>query len=133
MTERGPAGPRPYRVLVVDDNQDAADTLALLVRIWGHDARVAYDGVEGLRTACAFQPDCLVLDIGLPKLDGYSLAQQIRQGAATAHMKLIALTAYSDEEHCRRDSPVHSSGYAAVRVRLAPRASATALCRSPAS
>jgi CheY-like chemotaxis protein len=102
MAEQGTEGLRPYRVLVVDDNQDAADTLALLVRIWGHDARVAYDGVEGLRTACAFQPDCMLLDIGLPKLDGYSLARKIRQGEATAHMKLIALTAYSNEEHHRR-------------------------------
>jgi len=102
MADQGKEGPRPYRVLVVDDNRDAADTLALLVTFWGHDAYVAYDGVEGLRMARAIQPDCLLLDIGLPKLDGYGLARQIRQAQATAHVKLIALTAYSDEEHRRR-------------------------------
>jgi DNA-binding response OmpR family regulator len=98
MEERTEEGHRPLRVLVVDDNRDAADSLALLVRVWGHDVRVAYDGVEGLRTARAFEPHCLLLDVGLPKLDGFRLAQNLREQAAKSGAKLVALTAFSDKE-----------------------------------
>ncbi len=86
------------RVLIADDNRDAADSLAFLVRIWGHDARVAYDGQEALNIALAFQPQIGFLDLGMPKLDGYQLCRQIRWDMSLSEMVLVALTAYSDEE-----------------------------------
>ena len=102
MVERGREEHPPLRVLVVDDNRDAADSLALLVRAWGHEVRVAYDGVEGLRTARAFEPDCMLLDLGLPKLDGFRLAEVLRAQATGRGAKLIALTAFSDKETVNR-------------------------------
>ena len=102
MAERATNVPHLLRVLVVEDNRDAADSLALLIRMWGHEARVAYDGVEGLRLADEYAPDCLILDIGLPKLDGYRLARHLRQIEALREAKLVALTAYSDEQHVNR-------------------------------
>jgi CheY-like chemotaxis protein len=89
-------------VLVVDDNRDAADTLCALVGMWGHTARAAYDGAEALATARAFRPDCLFLDIGLPGSDGYSVARQLRRDPDLGRAKLVALTAYSSEDHARR-------------------------------
>jgi len=102
MVAHSREGRRPLRVLVVDDNHDAADSLALLVRLWGHEARVAYDGVEGLRSACAHEPDCVLLDVGLPKLDGYHLARRLREEVGLRQSKLVALTAYSDEHNIHR-------------------------------
>jgi CheY-like chemotaxis protein len=95
-------GQRPLRVLVVDDNRDAADTMALMVQMWGHVARVAYDGVEGLSAALEYEPDCLLLDIGMPRMDGYQLARQVRAKEALRESKLVAMTAYSDELNVRR-------------------------------
>jgi len=93
---------RPLRVLVVDDNRDAADSLGLLLKLWGYDYRVAYDGAAGLEMARAYRPDCLVLDLGMPRLDGYGLAVQLRREPGLERTKLLALTAYSDEERVRR-------------------------------
>jgi len=89
-------------VLVVDDNRDAADSLRMLLEMWGHDVRVAYDGAEGLEVARSYHPDCLVLDIGLPAMNGYDLARRVRQEPGLERAKLIALTAYSGEAHARR-------------------------------
>src|SRR5262245_26277347 len=93
---------RPLRVLVVDDNRDAADSLGLLLRLWGYDCRVADDGAAGLEMARAYRPDCLVLDLGMPRLDGYGLAEQLRHEPGLERTKLVALTAYSDEDRVRR-------------------------------
>jgi CheY-like chemotaxis protein len=90
------------RVLVVDDNQDAADSLCVLLRVWGYECRAAYDGAAGLEEARSYHPDCLVLDIAMPRLDGYTLARKVRQEPDLADSKLVALTAYSDERHARR-------------------------------
>lgn len=89
------------RILIVDDNRDAADSLADLVTLMGHQACVAYDGVSGLRTAVANPPDCLILDISMPGMDGYTLAKRVRQAGLT-RAKLMAVTAYSDSDHERR-------------------------------
>ena len=95
------AGKHSLRVLVVDDNQDAADSLCTLLRLWGYDAHVAYDGAAGLEAASALLPDCLFLDIGLPGIDGYDLAQRLRGHPALDRAKLVALSAYSDRERSR--------------------------------
>src|SRR3954453_23792756 len=70
---------RRLRVLVVDDNQDAADSLAALAGIWGDEVRAVYDGPAALAAAQSFAPDCLFLDIGMPRMDGYAVARQVRQ------------------------------------------------------
>jgi CheY-like chemotaxis protein len=98
---RAPAE-RTLRVLVVDDNQDAADSLGALLRAWGYDFRVAYDGATGLETARTYHPDCLLLDIAMPRMDGYTLAQRVRQLPGQREAKLVALTAFSDEAHAQR-------------------------------
>jgi CheY-like chemotaxis protein len=95
-------GERALRVLVVDDNQDAADSLCALLRAWGYDFRTAYDGKAGWEAALEYRPDCVVLDIAMPGLDGYALARRLRQQAGLEQTKLVALTAFSDEAHARR-------------------------------
>jgi CheY-like chemotaxis protein len=73
----------------------------MLLRLWGYDCRVAYDGAAGLRAARDYQPDCLLLDIAMPGLDGYTLARTVRAQPGLKRAKLIAMTAYSDETHIR--------------------------------
>jgi signal transduction histidine kinase len=85
------------RVLVVDDNLDAADTVAMFLRIDGHVVLTARDGQEALSCAAAFAPDVVVLDIGLPLLDGYAVARGLRQLPQTQHALLIALTGYGQK------------------------------------
>src|SRR5262249_1714397 len=90
------------RVLVVDDNQDAADSLATLLRLWGYDCRVSHDGQSALQMTWEFRPDCLILDINMPGMDGCAVARRIREVPELSGVKLVALTAYSDETHVRR-------------------------------
>jgi two-component system, OmpR family, response regulator len=92
----------PLNVLVVDDNQDAADTLASLLKLWGHQVRVTYNGLTAVQATIESPYDCVFLDINMPVMDGYEVALKIRQRPALQGMKLIALTAYSDEEHIKR-------------------------------
>ncbi|MDB5312042.1 MAG: luxQ 2 [Gemmataceae bacterium] len=86
------------RILVVDDNQDAAVSLALMLKILGHDSRTAYDGLEAVEAAGAFRPDVVLLDIGLPKLNGYEACRQIRAQPWGERMVLIALTGWGQDE-----------------------------------
>jgi signal transduction histidine kinase/DNA-binding response OmpR family regulator len=85
------------RVLVVDDNADSADTLAMLARLDGHEVRTAQTGAAALEVAQAFRPDVVLLDIGLPGMDGYEVARQLRAGAAGAPILLAAVTGYGQE------------------------------------
>jgi PAS domain S-box-containing protein len=93
---------RKCRILVVDDLRVAADSMAMLLQMMGHDTRTAYDGLEALQTAAAFQPDVVVLDIGLPKMDGYDVARHIRREPWGGKMALVALTGWGMEEDKRR-------------------------------
>jgi CheY-like chemotaxis protein len=85
-------------ILIADDNCDAVDTLARLVGFWGHDARVAYDGLGALHEARRYPFDVGLFDVGMPKLDGYGLARQLRQEQTDDETFLIAITAYSGQE-----------------------------------
>jgi CheY-like chemotaxis protein len=101
-TGQGESAERRLRVLVVDDHRDSANSLCHLIGLWGYECEVAYDGGSGLEAACAFLPDCLLLDIAMPVLDGYTLAQRIRQEPTLADTKLVAISAFSDNAHVRR-------------------------------
>jgi CheY-like chemotaxis protein len=89
--------PPLLRILIVDDNRDAADSLAMLLRTTGNDIRTAYDGLEAVQVASEFRPEVVLLDIGLPKIDGHEVAQRIRQETWGRQMCLIAVTGWSDE------------------------------------
>jgi two-component system CheB/CheR fusion protein len=94
--------PRPLRVLVLDDVRDSADTLALLVRLWGHQPRVAYDAPTALDLARTYTPDVVLLDIGLPDMDGCEVARRLRQLPGREKILLVAVTGYGSEEDVRR-------------------------------
>jgi PAS domain S-box-containing protein len=96
------AGPqRSRRILVVDDNRDAADSLCMLLKARGHDVRVAYDGLEAVGAAVTFQPEAVLLDIGLPKLSGHEAARRIREALGSGVL-IIAVTGWGQEEDRRR-------------------------------
>ena len=90
------------RVLVVDDNHDAADSLAMLLRVLGADVRVVYDGQSALEAVRECRPSLLLLDIGMPGLDGYEVARQVRADPTTRGVTLAALTGWGQIEDRRR-------------------------------
>jgi PAS domain S-box-containing protein len=90
------------RILIVEDNRDAAESLRLLLELLGHRVAVAYNGPEGVRRAREWRPDVVLCDIGLPGLDGYAVAGELRHDPATAGARLIAITGYGQEEDRRR-------------------------------
>lgn len=93
-----------HRVLVVDDNRDAADSLGLLLRLLGADVRVANDGPSALLALPAYRPTVVLLDIGMPGMDGYEVARRIRRQPEFRDVMLIALTGWGQEDDRRRTS-----------------------------
>ena len=91
-----------YRILVVDDNVDSAESLAMLLTIMGNETRTAHDGLKALDVAAAFRPEVILLDIGMPKLDGFEVCRRIRQQAWGKDMVVIALTGWGQEEDKRK-------------------------------
>jgi signal transduction histidine kinase len=98
IAEISPSSEARRRVLVVDDNVDSAETLAMLLEASGHDVQTAYNGQSGLEAALEYQPDMMLLDIGLPELNGYEVARRIRQHPLLKHMVLVAMTGYGQEK-----------------------------------
>ncbi|MBL8848565.1 MAG: PAS domain S-box protein, partial [Planctomycetaceae bacterium] len=90
------------KVLIVDDNRDSANTMAMLLNILGNETRTAYDGQQGVDTAAEFRPDVMLLDIGLPKLNGYEACRRIREQSWGADIVLIAVTGWGQDEDRRR-------------------------------
>jgi CheY-like chemotaxis protein/nitrogen-specific signal transduction histidine kinase len=90
------------RILIVDDNQDSADSLAMLLKIKGYEVATAYDGEQAVEAAGTLRPDVVLLDIGMPKLNGYDACWRIRQQPWGQGMFLIALTGWGQEEDRRR-------------------------------
>jgi two-component system CheB/CheR fusion protein len=88
----------PSRVLLVEDNPDAAESLMMILEVLGHQVRVVYDGRAALEAARANLPDIMLIDIGLPGMNGYELAQAIRRDGALARIILVALTGYGRSE-----------------------------------
>jgi len=101
-------GSASHRVLAVDDNRDSAESLRMLLQLWGHDARCAFDGEEALEVVDGFDPDVVLLDIGLPGMSGYDLAARIREREAQRSVTLIAVTGYGQDEDRRR---VRAAGF----------------------
>jgi two-component system CheB/CheR fusion protein len=104
MEERRPTAPaesipqRTARVLVVEDNADTAESLTMLLELLGHRVRAAYDGVAALDAARANVPDVMLVDIGLPGMDGYEVARRVRRDPDLKQVVLVALTGYGREE-----------------------------------
>ena len=94
------------RVLVVDDNVDAAESVAMLLRLWGHQVRIAHTGPEAMRAAEEFRPALIVLDIGLPGMNGYDVAQHLRKQPLFRNTVLAAMTGYGQENDRRRSREV---------------------------
>jgi len=98
----------PERILVVDDNRDAADSLATLIRSFGHEVKAVYNGSQALDETTAFEPDMALVDIGMPGLDGYETVAQLRQRRGNVHLIVVAVTAWSRDEDKRR---AYDSGF----------------------
>jgi len=96
--------PSGLRLLVVDDNEDAAVSLAMLLRLQGHEVCVAHDGPSSLEMAVAYAPDLVFLDIGMPGMDGYEVARRIRAEPSLKHVVLTAVTGWGQSEDRRRTS-----------------------------
>jgi CheY-like chemotaxis protein len=94
--------PLRARILVADDNPDAAQSLAFMLELEGHDVRTARDGIEAIEVAERFNPQLILLDIGMPRLDGYEVAREIRARPWGATVCLVALTGWGQEEDRRR-------------------------------
>ena len=101
----GPSS-RRFKILVVDDNHDSALSLAMMLSIMGHETRTAHDGESAVSAAETFLPEVVLLDIGLPKLNGYEVAQRLREQPWGRAMFLIAVTGWGQEEDRQRSSEV---------------------------
>jgi CheY-like chemotaxis protein len=104
----GGGPPVHRRVLVADDNHDAANTLAQMLRLQGHDVRVAHDGQVALALAETFQPDVALLDIGMPVVDGYEVARRLRAQRRGRLLLLVAITGWGQDEDRRKS---HEAGF----------------------
>ena len=93
---------RRLKVVVVDDSQDVAESLAMVLGLWGHEALIAGDGPAALELAMRHQPDVVLSDVGLPGMDGFELARRLRESTGCPRALLVALSGYGQEEDRRR-------------------------------
>jgi CheY-like chemotaxis protein len=112
MKAASEGGSRPrksgQRILVIEDNRDTAQTLRLLLTLYGYEVEMAYTGQAGLQAAEQYHPEVVLCDIGLPGPDGYEVARTLRKNPATANVRLIAVTAYGGDDDRRRS---HEAGF----------------------
>lgn len=99
-----PSAPIQARVVIVDDDHDAADSLAMMLQIDGHDVRVVYDGPSALQAIATYHPDVALIDLGMPMMDGYEVARRLREQPVYSDVKLVAVTGWGQEEACRRSA-----------------------------
>jgi CheY-like chemotaxis protein len=92
----------PCRVLIVDDNEDSANSLAMILKLGGHETASVYTAVDALQHAATFKPDVVLLDIGLPGMDGYEVAQKMRELPGLRNIRLVAVTGYGRSDDRRR-------------------------------
>jgi len=124
---QAPSSPR--RVLVVDDNVDAADSLRLVLDLQGHETEVAYDPASALVAVERFAPDCVLLDIGLPEIDGYETARRIRALPGGDRVRLIAVTGWGQQEDKQR---ARAAGFDAHLTKPVESSAVSALLTNPA-
>jgi CheY-like chemotaxis protein len=103
--------PQKLRILVVDDNRDAAGSLSMLLELKGHEVRIAYDGENALQLAENFRPHIVLLDLGMPKMNGYETCRRIRDQAWGAQMTLIAVTGWGQEDDRRKSTAAGFDGH----------------------
>jgi CheY-like chemotaxis protein len=97
-----PSAARRRRVLIVDDNEDAAEMLSTVLRLGGHEVHAVHDGLAAVDAARSFRPEVILLDIGLPKLNGYEVAKQIRAQQGDHKIAIVALTGWGQDADRRR-------------------------------
>jgi CheY-like chemotaxis protein len=124
-----PTPTRPLNVLVVDDNPDAAESLALVLRAVGHDVRVAWNGLDALTAARELPPDVVLLDLGMPFMNGYEAAHQFRADPAIRSAILVAVTGWGSDDDRRR---TREAGFARHLVKPVDPAEVVALLRDHA-
>lgn len=96
---------------MVDDNHDAAQSLAMLLRMAGHEASAVFDGVEAVEVAASFVPDVILLDLGLPKLSGFEVARRIRNESWGKETVLVAVTGWGQDESRRQTADAGFDGH----------------------
>ena len=114
-----PTDPASLRILVVEDNRDTAMTLMTLLALKGYMVHTASDGLKAVELAASFEPDVVFLDIGLPGINGHEVARRIRASSGGKEVRMIALTAWGDEETRRRSAEVGCEHHLVKPVRLA--------------
>jgi CheY-like chemotaxis protein len=114
-----PESARPRCILVVDDSRDSAASLAMLLKLSGHDVHIAHDGFEAVEAAATLQPDVILLDIGMPRLDGYEAARRIRLQPRDKSLTLVALTGWAQAEDRRRSEDAGFDSHLVKPVDLA--------------
>jgi len=133
--------PRRLKILVVDDNRDAAESLAMLLQLKGHEVQIAYDGENALQLAEDFRPHTVLLDLGMPKMNGYEACRRIREQTWGTQMTLIAVTGWGQEDDRRNSTaagfdghlvkPVDPETLEEVSMHLHSRVGLAALATSP--
>jgi CheY-like chemotaxis protein len=101
-SEQPSGAPAERRIVVADDNEDSAFTMAMMLKIMGHDVRTAHDGFEAIKVAEAFRPELILLDIGMPILNGYDACRRIREQSWGKGVVMVALTGWGQDEDKRQ-------------------------------
>jgi CheY-like chemotaxis protein len=100
-----------HRILVVDDNRDSGDSLSMLLRVRGHDVRTARDGLQAIEMTPDFQPSVILMDIGMPELNGYDATRHIRALPSGKDVMIIALTGWSQPDDFRKSTEAGCSAH----------------------
>ena len=116
------------RILIVDDNRDAATSLGMLLQLGGCETEMAFDGLSAVETGARFHPDVILMDIGLPGIDGYEAAQRIRREPWGQPVMLIAVTGWAQEEDRERSK---QAGFDAHLVKPVDHAALVKLLAQP--
>jgi signal transduction histidine kinase/ActR/RegA family two-component response regulator len=119
------------RILVVDDNYDAANSLALLLQLSGNQTQLAFDGVEAVEAAATFRPDVILMDIGMPKLNGYDAARRIREQPGGKEVVMLALTGWGQEEDRQKTADAGFDGHLVKPVEYEALGRELARCSTP--
>ena len=119
VSDGGPASPAKRRILIVDDNHDSAISLGMMLKLMGNEIRTAHDGLAAVEAASEFQPDIILLDIGLPKLNGYGACRRIREQAWSKAVTIVALTGWGQDEDRRRSAEAGFNHHMVKPVELA--------------